>query len=306
LKFVEDAVAVRGRILGAFEQAEATDDPAERQALLTFLVCGGGPTGVELAGAIAELARHGLEREFRRFNPADARIMLVQAAPRILPSFPAPLSRVAQASLERLGVEVRLASPVEAIDRDGAIVRGERIAAATILWAAGVVASPAAAWLDQTPDPAGRLKVGSDLSVPGLPNVFAIGDTALALAWNGAPVPGLAPAAKQGGAYVAALLRARLRGAAPPPAFRYRHRGSLATIGRREAVADFGWFTLSGAAAWWLWGAAHIFFLAGLRNRISVIVGWLWSYLTYRVGVQLITGEFVGRPTGIPFGEVER
>ena len=199
LKSVNDATSIRSRILAAFEQAEATDDPVVRDALLTFLICGGGPTGVELAGAIAELARHGMEKEFRNFDPASARILLVQAGPRVLPQFAQRLSAFARASLEALGVEVRVNSRVEAIDAEGVVVNGERIAAATVLWAAGVVASPAAAWLRQEPDKAGRIKVGPDLSVPGLPNVFAIGDTALALAWDGQPAPRLAPAAKQAG-----------------------------------------------------------------------------------------------------------
>jgi putative oxidoreductase len=291
LKFIDDAVAIRGRILAAFERAEAAGDAAEQVRLLTFLICGGGPTGVELAGAIAELARHGLEGEFRRIDPAAARVVLVQAGPRILPAFPEKLSAAAQASLQALGVEVILGSRVEGVDRLGAIVDGTRIPAATVLWAAGVVASPAARWLGAPADAAGRLKVAADLSVPGWPEIFAVGDTALARAWNGMPVPGLAAAAKQGGHYVAAVLRARLRGKAPPPPFRYRHLGSLATIGRKHAVADFGRITLSGGAAWWIWGAVHIFFLVGVRNRVSVIVGWLWSYLTYRTGVRLITGE---------------
>jgi NADH dehydrogenase FAD-containing subunit/uncharacterized membrane protein YphA (DoxX/SURF4 family) len=295
LKFVEDAVAIRGRILTAFEKAEASDDAAERERQLTFLICGGGPTGVELAGAIAELAHQGLESEFRRFDPADARIILVQSAPRILPAFPEKLSAFALTSLQRLGVDVRVGSRVQAIDQVGAVVNGTRIPAATVLWAAGVVASPAADWLGQPHDSAGRLKVSSDLSVPGYPNVFAIGDTATVTAWNGLPVPGLAPAAQQAGKYVAALLRSRLQLKDAPPPFEYRHQGSLATIGRKTAVADFGWITLSGAAAWWVWGAVHILFLVGLRNRISVMVGWLWSYLTYRVGVQLITGAGTDR-----------
>lgn len=291
LKFVDDAVAIRARILAAFENAEATKDLLERERQLTFLICGGGATGVELAGAIAELAHHGLESEFRRIDPSNARIILVQSGPRILPSFPERLSAFAQMSLERLGVEVRTGSRVEAIDQVGAVVNGARVPAATVLWAAGVVASPAAAWLDQPADSAGRLKVAPDLSIPAHPNIFAIGDTASALSWNGLPVPGLAPAAKQAGAYVALLLSKKLRNKAPPPPFEYRHQGSLATIGRKSAVADFGWFTLSGATAWWFWGAIHVLFLVGLRNRISVIVGWAWSYVTYRVGVQLITGD---------------
>ena len=291
LKSVNDATSIRSRILAAFEQAEATDDPVVRDALLTFLICGGGPTGVELAGAIAELARHGMEKEFRNFDPASARILLVQAGPRVLPQFAQRLSAFARASLEALGVEVRVNSRVEAIDAQGVVVNGERIAAATVLWAAGVVASPAAAWLGQQPDKAGRIKVAPDLSVPGLPDVFAIGDTALALAWDGQPAPGLAPAAKQAGAYVALVLRARLRGSRPPQPFRYRHQGSLATIGRKSAVADFGRVKLTGALAWWLWGAVHILFLAGRRNQFSVILGWVWSYFTFDVGVRLITGD---------------
>ncbi|MGH8478433.1 MAG: FAD-dependent oxidoreductase [Gammaproteobacteria bacterium] len=271
LKRVEDATEVRRRLLTAFERAEATEDTEERRALLTFLIVGGGPTGVELAGAIAELARYGMEKEFRRFDPASARVILVQAAPRLLPTFPEALSAEARRSLERLGVEVRINSRVEHIDEAGVRVGGQHIAARTVFWAAGVVASPAARWLAAAADNAGRIEVGTDLSVPGLPQVFAIGDTALANAWNGAPVPGLAPAAKQGGMYVARVIQARIAGRTSPGAFVYKHLGSLATIGRKAAVADFGWVRLSGAPAWWLWGAVHIAFLVGLRNRISVM-----------------------------------
>jgi NADH dehydrogenase/putative oxidoreductase len=300
LKSMHDATAIRSRILDAFERAEATDDPAARAALLTFLVCGAGPTGVELAGAIAELSRHGMDKDFRHFDPAAAQILLVQAGPRVLPQFDERLSAFAQASLEGLGVQVRVDSRVEAIDADGVMVNGERIAAATVLWAAGVVASPAATWLGVEPDRAGRVPVGADLSVPGLPEVFAIGDTALSHAWAGKPVPGLAPAAKQGGAYVARVLRARLRGGATPPPFRYRHQGSLATIGRKSAIADFGRIELTGALAWWLWGAVHILFLLNMRNRLSVMFGWAWSYFTFDVGVRLITED---RPKAWPRGE---
>jgi len=288
---VQDATSIRSRILDAFEQAEATDDPGARASLLTFLIVGAGPTGVEMAGAIAELARNGMAKDFRNFDPASARILLVQAGPRVLPQFNERLSTFARTSLEALGVEVRVDSRVEGIDPEGVVVNGERIRAGTVLWAAGVVASPAAAWLGIEPDRAGRIMVGPDLSVPGLPDVFAIGDTALALAWDGQPAPGLAPAAKQGGAYVAAVLRARLRSRKPPPPFRYRHQGSLATIGRKSAVADFGRLKLTGAPAWWLWGAVHVMFLLGVRNRISVILGWVWSYFTFDVGVRLITDE---------------
>jgi putative oxidoreductase len=290
LKRIEDATEVRRRLLTAFERAEATEDEAERSALLTFLIVGGGPTGVELAGAIAELARFGMQKEFRRFDPASARVVLVQSGPRVLPTFPESLSAVARESLERLGVEVRLGGRVELIDAEGVKVSGERIAARTVLWAAGVVASPAARWLAAPADPAGRVKVEPDLTVAGMPNVYAIGDTAASHGWNGQPVPGLAPAAKQGGVYVARHIRARVDGSALPPPFVYRHLGSLATIGRKSAVVDFGRLKLWGAPAWWLWGLVHIGLLVGVRNRISTMVNWFWSYLTFRSAIRLITG----------------
>jgi NADH dehydrogenase/putative oxidoreductase len=300
LKRVEDATEVRRRLLTAFERAEACADPREREALLTFLIVGGGPTGVELAGAIAELARFGMEKEFRNFDPASARILLVQAGPRLLPTFPEALSRETRRSLEKLGVEVLVESRVEAIDDAGVMVSGKRIPARTVLWAAGVIASPAARWLGAEADNAGRVKVGPDLSVPGLPDVFVIGDTAASNAWNGQPVPGLAPAAKQEGVYVARLIGARIEGAPAPGPFVYRHLGSLATIGRKSAVVDFGGLRLSGAPAWWLWGAVHIAFLVGLRNRLSVMLDWFWSYLTFRSGVRLITGGAPPSATEVP------
>ncbi len=293
LKTIDDAVEIRRRILAAFERAESAEDPAERRSLLTFVIVGGGPTGVELAGDIAELVRYGMEKEFRHFDPASARVVLVQSAARLLPTFPEALSRKAQRSLERLGVEVVLESKVADIDPDGVLVNGLRIASRTVLWAAGVVASPAARWLHAPADRSGRVKVEADLSVAGLPNVFVIGDTALVNAWKGKPVPGLAPAAKQGGTYVAKVVLGRLRGERPPP-FRYRHMGSLATIGRKAAVASFGGVNVSGAPAWWLWGAVHVAFLVGLRNRISVMFSWFWAYLTFKRGTRLITGD--GRP----------
>jgi putative oxidoreductase len=290
LKTVEDATEVRRRVLLAFEQAEATDDEAARRALLTFLIVGAGPTGVELAGAIAELARLGMEKDFRRFDPAQARILLVQAGLRILPAFPEKLSATAKRSLEKLGVEVLLDSRVELINDDGVVVKGERIAARTVIWAAGVVASPAAKWLGAAADSAGRVKVAQDLSVAQLPNVFAIGDTALSTGWVGKAVPGLAPAAKQGGIFVARVISSRVLDKSAPNAFVYHHLGSLATIGRKAAVADFGFLRLSGAPAWWLWGLIHIGFLVGVRNRISVMWDWCWAYLTLRSGTRLITG----------------
>ncbi len=290
LKRIEDAIEIRRRILTAFEHAEASADRAEREALLTFLIVGGGPTGVELAGAIAELARFGMEKEFRNFDPADARVILVQSAPRLLPAFPESLAAVARRALEKLGVEVKIGSRVDAIDAEGVTVSGKRIVAKTVLWAAGVTASPAAQWLGAAADNAGRVKVAADLSVPGHPHVYAIGDTAASDAWKGQSVPGLAPAAKQGGAYVARQIRAKLEGRAPPPAFAYRHLGSLATIGRKAAVADFGFIKLWGAPAWWLWGLVHIGFLLGIRNRVATMVNWFWAYLTFRGGIRLITG----------------
>lgn len=295
LKRIEDGTDVRRRLLLAFERAEAASDPEERSALLTFVVVGGGPTGVEWAGAIAELARFGMENEFRAIDPAAARVILVQAADRLLPPFPPSLSEEAKEALERLGVEVRLGAAVEQVDAEGVMVSGERIAARTVFWAAGVIASPAARWLNAPADRAGRINVGPDLSVPGLPNIFAIGDTALSTGWDGQPVPGLAPAAKQGGRYVAEVIRARIVGGPAPAPFRYRHSGNLATIGRKAAVADFGAVRLSGALAWWLWGAIHVFFLAGMRNRTAVALEWFWAYLTFRRGTRLITG---GEATG--------
>ncbi len=295
LKRIEDGVMARSKVLTAFERAETEQDPEQRRRLLTFVVIGAGPTGVELAGAIAELARAGLSDHYRTIDASQARIILVQSGDRVLPSFPEKLSANAKASLESLGVEVLLGARVTGIDTAGIAMGDRRIEAATVLWAAGVVASPAADWLGAAKDRAGRVVVGDDLTIAGDPDVFVIGDTAASAAWKGQPVPGLAPAAKQGGAYVAKVIRARLEQAAPPPAFAYQHMGSLATIGRKAAVADFGLFQLSGALAWWLWGAIHVAFLVGVRNRLAVILNWVWCYLSFRVSVQLITGELENR-----------
>ena len=299
LKRIEDATEVRRRLLTAFEQAENTDDPEERRALLTFVIVGAGPTGVELAGAIAELARYGMEKEFRNFDPADARVVLVQSGPRVLPSFPQRLSELAGRSLEALGVEILTDSRVEHVDDSGVRIKDRSIPAYTVLWAAGVVASPAGRWVNGEADRAGRVRVQADLTVPGMSNVFAIGDTALSTAWNGQPVPGLAPAAKQGGLYVAKVIHARAMGKRAPRPFVYRHLGSLATIGRKSAVIDFGFMRLSGAFAWWLWGLVHVYFLVGLRNRLSVMFDWFWAYLTYRSGTRLITGGTTPSTGGI-------
>jgi len=289
LKRIEDATAIRRRLLLAFELAENSADAEERAALLTIVIVGGGPTGVELAGAIAELTGQGMVQEFRTIDPASARILLVEAAPRILAQSPESLCATASRSLAALGVEVVTGTRVEHVEARGVTIAGQFIPARTVLWAAGVVASPAAAWLSAEADRAGRVKVGPDLSIPGHPDIFALGDTAASEGWAGKPVPGLAPAAKQGGAYVARLIRARINGATPPGAFRYRHLGSLATIGRKAAVADFGRIHLKGAVAWWLWGAVHIAFLAGVRNRTAVALDWFWAYLTSRRGTRLIT-----------------
>jgi NADH:ubiquinone reductase (H+-translocating) len=291
LKKIEDATDIRRRILTAFETAENTEDTAERRRLLTFVVVGGGPTGVELAGAVAELARRALARDFRNIDPGSARVLLVEVGPRLLAAFPEALSARAADALQKLGVETRLGCAVTACDDRGVDIGGERIDAGAIIWAAGVMASPAAKWLAAEKDRAGRVRVAADLSVPGHKNIFVIGDTALSLDRDNKPVPGIAPAAKQQGKYVSRLIRARLEGRAAPNPFRYRHLGNLATIGRRAAVADFGWIKLTGALAWLLWGVVHVFFLIGFRNRVAVLLDWLWSYATFQRGSRLITGS---------------
>jgi NADH dehydrogenase FAD-containing subunit len=289
LKKIEDATDIRRRILLAFEEAENAAHADERAPMLTFVVVGGGPTGVELAGAIAELARKALIADFRRIEAHQARVLLIEAGPRLLPAFPERLSAVAARALERLGVEVRLGVPVTACDTDSVMVGDERIPAGVTVWAAGVAASPAAKWLGADSDRAGRVRVGADLSLPDHPEIFVIGDTALAIDATGNPLPGIAPAAKQAGQYVAKVIGARLRGRIARP-FRYRHLGNLATIGRTAAISDFGWIRLSGPVAWLLWGLVHIYFLIGFRNRLVVLLAWLWAYLTFERGARLITG----------------
>jgi len=287
LKSIEDATAMRRRILVAFERAEDSGDEAERRRLLTFVVVGGGPTGVELAGALAELAKAALARDFRHIDPTTARIVLVEAGDRLLPSFPPKLSAIAASALTGLGVELRLGAPVTSCDPDGVTIGDERIDSRTVLWAAGVAASPAASWLGVVPGRGGRVPVGPDLTLPGHPGIFVIGDTAEV---QGRSLPGIAPVAKQQGAYAAGVVIARLAGKPAPPPFRYRNYGNLATIGRSHAVVDFGWLKLSGRIAWLVWGIAHILFLIGFRNRLAVAIEWLWSYLTYQRGARLITG----------------
>jgi NADH dehydrogenase len=289
LKTIDDATYLRRRILLAFEKAENEPDPDERRRLLNFVVVGGGATGVELAGAIAELAKYALASDFRTINPRSAQIVLVEAGPRVLSQFDPSLSRYAQRALEQLGVEVRVGAAVTVCDEAGISLGGERIESRTVMWAAGVEASPAGQWLGAQTDRAGRIKVEPDLSLPGLPHIFVIGDTAFRLDGKGRPLPGVAPVAKQQGAYVAHAIAARTAGRSVPP-FRYRDYGMLATIGRRRAVAEIGGFKISGFAAWLLWCFAHIYFLIGYRNRLIVMMNWAWNFVTFQRGARLITG----------------
>ena len=289
LKTLDDALHIRRRVLLAFEQAESARDPAERAAWLNFAVVGGGPTGVELAGTLAEIARHTLKREFRNIDPASARVRLIEAGPRVLASFPESLSAKAQRQLQRLGVEVHTGTPVNAIDAHGYTLGNEIVAARTVLWAAGVAASPLGALLDAPRDRAGRVQVEADLSLRKHPEIFVAGDLA-SVQQDGKPVPGIAPAAKQMGAHIARVIRARLAGQTAP-GFRYRDFGNLATIGRMAAVVDLHGFKLSGLLAWWFWLAAHVFFLIGFRNRLIVLLNWAWAYWSYQRHARIILGD---------------
>ncbi|KAB2788044.1 NAD(P)/FAD-dependent oxidoreductase [Brucella anthropi] len=289
LKALEDATTIRRRLLLAFERAERESDEAKRQALLTFAIVGGGPTGVELAGIIAELAKQTIWPEFRNIDTRQTRVMLLEAGPRILAAFPEDLSNYALKALEKLGVEVRLGIPVKDITAEGVTVGEEFIPCRTAIWAAGVAASPAATWLNAESDRAGRVKVLSNLNVPGHEDIFVIGDTAWVEGSDGKPVPGIAPAAKQQGAYVAKVIKSRIEGKTPPMPFRYKHQGNLATIGRGAAVVDMGRFKLKGLIAWWFWGIAHIFFLIGTRSRAAVAWSWLWTYISGQHSARLIT-----------------
>ncbi len=287
LKDIDDAIAIRRRLLLAFEHAEMTANPEQCRRLLTIAIIGGGPTGVEMAGAVAELARRALAADFREIDPKRTRVLLLEAGPRLLPHFPEDLSRYTAQALQRLGVEVHLGRPVTRCDDRGITVGDEFVAAGTIVWAAGVQASPAAYWLGVAGDRAGRVPVGPDLRPPGHPDIYVIGDTAL---MRDAVLPGIAPVAKQQGAHVARAIRLRLAGHDEPAPFVYRDRGLLATIGRRAAVVTYGRLRLKGRFAWWLWGAAHIYFLVSLRNRLIVMTQWLWAYLLFERGARLITG----------------
>jgi NADH dehydrogenase len=289
LKTLEDTTTIRRRILLAFEKAERVVDPKRQRALLTFVIIGAGPTGVELAGTIAELARTTLPGDFRTIDTRKARVVLIEAGARVLAGFAEDLSAYAQRSLEALGVEVELGQPVSECSAAGVVYGGKQLAAATVIWAAGVQASPAAEWLAAPTDRVGRLIVEPTLTVPGHPDLFAIGDTVTVAGPDGKPVPGIAPAAKQQGRYVADAIKERLRGGPLPPAFVYSHAGSLATIGKRLAVIDFGRVKLRGALAWWIWGLAHIYFLIGVRNRLSVALSWLWIHTRDQRSSRLIT-----------------
>lgn len=291
LKTIEDATGIRERLLTAFELAEMTSDPKERDAHLTIVVIGGGATGVEMAGSIAELARAALAKDFRRIDPRQAKIILIEGSDRVLAAFPESLSEAAMKSLDGLGVIVRTNARVTDCQKGYVMLGEEKIPAATVIWAAGVKASPAATWLNAKADRAGRVIVEPDFSVPGHPNVFVVGDTASATDKNGLTIPGVAPAAKQAGRYAGKVIKSRLHGKKPPKPFGYVNYGTMATIGRHAGVADFGWVRFKNHIGWWLWGIVHIFFLIDFRSRVVVSLNWLWSFITYKRGARLITGN---------------
>lgn len=286
LKSLEDATELRRRVLSAFEEAE-TAPPDQRAALLTFVVVGGGATGVEMAGAVAELARDALSRDFRQIDPGQARVLLVEGGPRVLPALAPDLSSYAERALKGLGVEVRTGAMVTDLDAGGVVLGESRVEARTIIWAAGVAASSLAAALAGEHDRAGRVKVAADLSLPDRPEVFVVGDAA-AMISDGRPVPGIAPAAKQAGKHAARQIAERLAGRPGQAPFRYMHAGDLATIGRHAAAVQIGKVKLTGFVGWVFWGVAHVYFLIGLRNRIAVAFDWAWSWLTRQRNIRLI------------------
>ena len=290
LKTLDDALDLRRKLLLAFERAEAATDPAEREAWLHFAIVGGGPTGVELAGTLAEIAKHTLKDEFRNIDPAQARVRLIEAGPRVLAAFPEDLSAKAKRQLEKLGVDVALGTPVKEINADGYRLGDTFVPAKTVVWAAGVAASPLGAMLGAPLDRAGRVQVQPDLSVPGHPDIFVAGDLAALTQANGKPVPGVAPAAKQMGRLVAHNIRARLSGG-KTNAFAYKDYGNLATIGRMAAVVDLGKIRFSGVLAWWFWLVMHVFFLIGFRNRLVVLLNWWWAYWSYQRAARIILGR---------------
>ncbi|WP_207485708.1 NAD(P)/FAD-dependent oxidoreductase [Arenibaculum pallidiluteum] len=294
LKTIEDARTIRTRLLTAFERAEMCPDGERRGMLMTTVVVGGGPTGVEMAGSIAELARHTLARDFRRIDPRAAKVYLVEAGPRILPSFPEPLASYAHRALERKGVTVLTGRKVVDIGPEQVQVDTTLIPAGTIVWGAGVAASPAGRWLGVETDRAGRIRVAPDLSVPGLDGVYALGDTALAMGEDGSPLPGLAQVAKQQGEHLGRALAASIRHGEPMPPFRFRNRGNTAIIGRNAAVFDFGRRQLRGFLAWVLWAIVHVYLLVGFEKRLLVSIQWLWRYATHQRGARLITDPAPG------------
>ena len=289
LRTLEEALEIRRRVLLAFEHAEMASDPAERRRLLTIVIVGGGPTGVELAGAVAELARYALSRDFRHIDPRSASVILVEAGERLLTSFPPALSAYAADALGRLGVEVRTGATVDEVRQDGVTISGQNVPAATVLWGAGVTASPAGRWLGAETDRAGRVRVDRTLAVPGRHGIYALGDTASAEDDSGRPLPGLAQVAKQQGEHLGRQLRNELRDGRALAPFRFHDRGNMATIGRDAAVADFGRFRLRGRLAWMLWSVVHVYLLIGFENRMMVSLQWLWAWLTYQRGARLIT-----------------
>ena len=290
LKTLDDAERLRLHVLGAFERAESRDDPGEIRALLTFIVIGGGPTGVELAGAIAELARATLARDYRHIDPTSTRVVVCEAGPRLLASFPERLSAYADAKLKSLGVEVHTGETVDDVRDDGITAAGQSIAAANVFWCAGTEATPAARWTNAETGRHGLIKVNADCSVVGHDDIFAIGDVAEMAGADGKPLPALAPVAKQQGHYLGQMIRARIEHRAPPKPFRYRDYGQLAVLGRSAAVADFGWLRMTGVLAWMLWSAVHLFLLLGARNKMVVYLNWIWAWLTYGSGARLMTG----------------
>src|SRR6202030_2330569 len=291
LKNLADAVAIRNKVLQAFEQAEAEENPSRHRDLLTFVLVGAGPTGVEMAGAIATLVRNTLKSEFRRINPESARIILIDQSPRVLGTFSAALSQAAKGRLERLGVEVRLEHGVDHIDVDGVMVAGERIFSKTVIWTAGVAPSPAGKWLNVDTDRAGRVRIQQDLSVPGHQEIFVVGDTA-SLDQNGKPLPGVAQVAIQQGHYAGNLIHRRLTGKSAPGPFSYFDKGNMAVVGKGFAVLQSGKLQVSGPLAWLAWAAVHLQFLAQSNLRVSVFLQWVWTYLTGQRGSRLIVNHY--------------
>ncbi len=299
LKSIPDATALRRKILLAFEAAEQERDPARQRQLLTFVVVGGGPTGVEMAGAIAELARKALRDDFRHIDPASARIILVEATPRLLAAFPLSLAKAAQRTLTRMGVTVRLNTPVEHVDAEGVRIAGEDVPAQTVIWAAGVEASPAGRWLGTETDRAGRVVVRADLSIAGHPEVFVIGDTA-ATKQDGKLLPGVAPVAMQEGVYAARVIETRVTGQPTPKPFQYVDKGYLATVGRAYAIGRIWRLNFTGLLGWLIWAGVHILYLIDFRNRLLVITQWAWAYVTFRRGARLITLDNTPLPAHEP------